>query len=300
MMMWIRIATMSETTRTFLFGTFVTAGRELTAPQVIALAKPLGISATNVKSHLTRMVADGALQRSGPRRGARYWPSAGKADVVAGIGARLEDHPPDSWDGAWLVLTRPMPSSRSSRERIRAALWFDGFRPWTPDAFVRPAWPSKWAVERARDYLGDGRGFCLHGRLVEPIAPESVSLLYRLDDLDARARQLANWIRSRPIPKSPPATAYAARLRVGGRVARLVGEDPRLPPALWGHRHGMRDLVRAFQTFESSIAPRARMFLDSVLQSDPRRSAGVAGRVKSPSRRAFSGRSASGGRSRRG
>ena len=44
----------------------VLADCALTAAQLIRLAKPLGVSATNVKSHLTRMVADGILEREGP------------------------------------------------------------------------------------------------------------------------------------------------------------------------------------------------------------------------------------------
>lgn len=290
---------MSESTRTLLFGMFVTAGTKLTAAQVIALARPLGLSATNVKSHLTRMVADGTLERSGPRRGAQYWPSSGQADVVAGIVARLDGDPRESWDGGWLMLIRPMPSNRSYRERMRAALWFDGFRPWTFDAFVRPAWPSKWSTERARDYLRDGLGVSLRGKLVQPMAPGVVSELYRLDELDRRARRLAKWIRRRRIPIGGDGKAYAARLKVGGRVARLVGQDPRLPPELWGDRQGMRVLVGEFHRFERRIAPRAESFLGGVVGRESARPGAAGKLVKSPSRRASSVRNASEGRRRR-
>src|SRR5438045_2667821 len=64
-----------DTTTTTIFGIFVTVRRKLTASQVIRLAKPLNISPTNAKSHLTRMVANGALLRSGLPRQSRYWPS---------------------------------------------------------------------------------------------------------------------------------------------------------------------------------------------------------------------------------
>src|ERR1700721_4005301 len=82
----LRFATMvKDSTRTLLFGIFVMSGRRMTAAQVIALARSIGVSATNEKSHLTRMVADGALQRSGPVRRALYWPSRSQAWIVEGI-----------------------------------------------------------------------------------------------------------------------------------------------------------------------------------------------------------------------
>jgi phenylacetic acid degradation operon negative regulatory protein len=289
------IATMSETTRTLLFGIFVTAGAKLSASQVVALARPLGISATNAKSHLTRMVAQGALDRSGRRRKALYWPSEGQAGVVDGIVARLEAGPRERWDGCWLMLARPMPSNRTERERMRAALWFDGFRPWTQGVFVRPAWPFRWSISRSRAHLGEGAGLCLFGALLDPVAPDAVVRLYHLDELDRRARRLASWIRARPVPDAADGRAYATRLRVGGRVARLVAQDPRLPPELWGDRRGLGELVRAFHDFERRVAGRAEEFQTGIL--GPR--AGGSG-VKSPSRRASVVRSASEGRRRRG
>jgi DNA-binding transcriptional regulator PaaX len=73
-----------SSTRTTLFGIFVLARRKLTAAQVITLTRPLGISATNVKSHLTRMVAEGALERTGPKRASQYGSSPGQDAVVEG------------------------------------------------------------------------------------------------------------------------------------------------------------------------------------------------------------------------
>jgi DNA-binding transcriptional regulator PaaX len=115
------------------------SGRRMTAAQVIALARSIGVSATNLKRHLTRMVADGALQRSGPVHRALYWPSRSQAWIVEGILVRLQTVPSEPWDRTWLILMLHMPSNRGAREQLRASLWFGGFRPWVPNAFVRPA-----------------------------------------------------------------------------------------------------------------------------------------------------------------
>src|SRR3954464_15807605 len=90
--------------RTEIFGLFVVTGRPLLAAQVIALARPLGISATNVKSHLTRMVADGSLRRSGPVRKGGYAPTEGRENMIAAIRERL-DSPAEKWDGTWIMLS---------------------------------------------------------------------------------------------------------------------------------------------------------------------------------------------------
>ena len=256
----------TDSTRALLFGIFVLAGRKLTATQVIALAKPLKILATNVKSHLTRMVSDGSLERSGPVRRAQYWPSQNKAEVVKSIVERLGEGRAEVWDGNWLMLTLRMPANRAQRERLAAALWFDGFRPIAACTFVRPAWPKRWAIEKAKQYLAPAPGFCLRGGFVGTFRANEVSSMYGLDSLDREASRLARWISAKRIPKESAAAAFAARLEVGGLVARLVGHDPRLPPAIWGGRTGMRALVRAFRRFEARTAPLAQQFLEVVIK----------------------------------
>jgi DNA-binding transcriptional regulator PaaX len=249
-----------------LFGIFVLAGRPLSAGQTIALARPLGISGNNAKSHLTRMVAQGALQRSGPRRLSVYWPAPDKQDVVRGIAARLERVPEEAWDGRWLVLTLRMPRSRSERDRARSSLWFDGFRPWDATTYLRPAWPTRWALDRAAAHLANRSGVCVHGMMLGTVDLARVRRMYALDALDRQARRLAGEIEVKLERVRSDGAAFAARLDIGGRVARLVGHDPRLPPAVWDKRTGLRDLVRAYHRFDARVAPLAQRFLDDVLR----------------------------------
>ena len=251
-----------SSTRTTLFGIFVLAGRSLTAAQVIALARPLRISATNVKSHLTRMVAEGALERTGPKRAALYRPSPDQGAVIEGIEASLESDPEEPWNREWIVLALKMPASRRERDRLRASLWFDGFRPWDGSTFVRPAWPSAWARARVLRYLDQIPGLAVHGPLLGDVP---VSRLYDLDTLDREARKLARRIRAKRAPTNSPARAFAARLEIGGLVARLIGHEPRLPRALWGGRNAMSELFRAFAGFEKRAAHPSRRFLETVL-----------------------------------
>ncbi len=260
-----------NSTRTLIFGIFVLANRRLTASQVIALAKPLRISATNVKSHLTRMVNEGALRRSGPVRQAVYWPSQSQSNVIEGINARIFHSRAEPWDLSWLVMLLQMPSNRRQREILRASLWFDGFRPFAPNTFVRPAWPENWALQKTREYLAITRGTSLRGRFISKIEMSNAIASYNLNSLDREATRLATWINTRRIPShAVNSAAFALRLKVGGLVARLMGHDPRLPPEIWGARTGMSKLVDAFRKFEKRIAPLSQKFLDEVVRTTQR------------------------------
>jgi len=262
---------MKDSTRSLLFGVFVLAGKGLTATEVVRLMRPLGVSATNVKSHLTRLVAEGALECRGSVRARLYAPSRGQSAVVEGIRLRLRRGPAEIWDRTWLALTLRLPAERRQRERLLASLWFDGFRPWAPGTFLRPAWPERWALGRARHYLAHAPGFSLRGSFVEPLNLRRVAKLYDLAVLDRQARALAGWIgRQGKIPSTGDRT-FAVRLKAGGLVARLVGHDPRLPPELWGRRRGMIDLVRAYDRFDSRLAPLARKFVEQVVADRKRK-----------------------------
>jgi DNA-binding transcriptional regulator PaaX len=261
-----------NSTRTLIFGIFVLANRKLTAAQVIALAKSLPISATNVKSHLTRMVNEGALQRSGSVRRMVYWPSQSHAKIIEGINARLNEARSEPWDRTWLILMPPMPANRRDRELLRASLWFDGFRPFASNTFVRPTWPENWALQKAHEYLAITNGTSIRGKFIGTTEIAKAKAAYDLDALDREATRLARRIiKDQQIPRSAPnSTAFAVRLKVGGLVARLVGHDPRLPPAIWSDRTGMSKLIDAFRKFEKRIAPLSQRFLDEVIRTTQR------------------------------
>jgi DNA-binding transcriptional regulator PaaX len=260
-----------DSTRTLIFGIFVLANRGLTTSQVIALAKPLRISATNVKSHLTRIVGEGALRRSGPVRQAIYWPSRSHSEIIEGINARLHESRTESWDRTWLVLMLQMPSNRRQREVLRASLWFDGFRPFAPSTFVRPAWPENWALQKTREYLAIASGTSMRGKFISKIEMSNATASYDLNPLNREATRLAKWILARRIPRTgSTSAAFALRLKTGGLVARLAGHDPRLPPEIWGTRTGMSELIDTFRKFEKRIAPLSQRFLDEVIRTTQR------------------------------
>jgi hypothetical protein len=68
--------------RSLLVGILVLAKPPLTPPDIIALGYALRLSATNIKSRLTRLSAEGVLIRTGSRRSERYSLSAGRGRAI--------------------------------------------------------------------------------------------------------------------------------------------------------------------------------------------------------------------------
>lgn len=257
---------MDGSTRSLLVGTLVLAKRPLTAPQIVALGRPLRLSATNIKSHLTRLTAEGVLSRTGSRRSQRYSLSAERAGLAERIAASLAEPPEEEWTGDWVIVAMNLPADRTTRERLRAELWFDGFRPCAPGTYLRPAWPMPWALDRARAIAPTA--LCLVGKLAGTIRLEQVQKMYGIDAFDRQARRLASQIRAALRVAGDPAAAFRARLHMGGRAARLVAHDPRLPPEIWEGRRGLQELRDAFQRFEARIGPLADRFVDGALTSN--------------------------------
>jgi phenylacetic acid degradation operon negative regulatory protein len=255
---------MPAASRTIIMGIFVTAGRGLTASQLIALAAPLGVSATNVKSHLTRMVGEGVLRRHGRARLATYEATRDQARFVESIRDRLIENVQGPWDSTWLQLTLPVLQIRSQRERLHSGLWFEGFRTVAPNVYVRPAWPSPWAEDVARRYADAVAGTCLRGVVL--VSPGDLSGLYDLNALDSEAVALASRIRRKARVNLGPKQAFVERIRIGGEVVQLVAHDPKLPDEIWGNRHGVRNLVKAFSDFEAVVAKPAAAFVEHVVR----------------------------------
>jgi len=123
-------------------------------------------------------------------------------------------------------------------------------------------------VQRAEAYLDRGTALAIHGTLIGRLDLRHVREMYSVDVLDRQARQLTKAITALGDARSERA-ALRTRLSVGGRVARLVAHDPRLPREIWGGRTGFMDLVRAYGRFEQRIAPLSTRFVEQVLRDTP-------------------------------
>jgi DNA-binding transcriptional regulator PaaX len=269
-------------TRARIFGVLVLVGEPVSARELSGLCRPLGISATNVRSHLTRLVAEGALLRTGPRRAHRYAISPQQQEFVDAISRRLEPLSTEVWDGEWLMAAMKPQTNRAERLRLRSSLWFEGFLACGRDTYLRPAWPRAWAVARAKA-LASAAFACVMGPLVGTLRLDQVRKLYRLTLIDTHARRLARRIEALGDRAGGPADAFKDRLTVGGLVVELVSHVPNLPRLLWGDLTGLRDLQSAYVRFEARAVAPAETFVEEIL-SGRRRAEGQAPRVR-PRRR---------------
>jgi DNA-binding transcriptional regulator PaaX len=264
------IATMNGDTRSRMFGVLVLIGKPVSARELVALCRPLGISATNVKSHLTRLVTEGALIRTGRRRTHRYAISPLRQRFVHAVSSRLQLPPAERWDEQWLMVAMKSQTRRAERQRLRSRLWFDGFRPCGPDTYLRPAWPRAWAVARAQGLAGAASA-CVIGPLVGTLQLDQVRKLYRLTRIDAQACRLARRIDAIGDRLADPAGAFKDRLTVGGLVVELVSHVPNLPPVVWGDLTGLQDLQSAYAAFEARVVGPAETFVEEILSGSRRR-----------------------------
>ena len=263
-----------ERTRTLLFGLFLVAGREeLTTPDIVALAAPLGLTATNVRSHLTRLVARGDLVRRGGPRRARYRPSPRKEKAVAGIRFRLDFGATEKWDGRWVLLSIRPPSSRRERAALARRLRFDGFAPRGGGTHLRPLWPRRRVTERAAAYVSARNGIALCGLLLGVDPLDEARRRFRTHELKrAAARVEALFTKHRRRIRSAE-DALALRLRLGGLVARTMATDPVLPAELWGGVDPMRRLATQYRRFEAHLVGRSAPAVTRALREGAARAA---------------------------
>ncbi len=262
----------AETTRTRVFGLFVVAdARQLALAQLVRLGEVTGLTATNVKSHVSRMVADGSLIRIGPPGASRYAPSRHRLRVVQVLRDRLAPPPDERWDRSWWVLGIDLPPLRARREQLRRALRFDGFRSPNAGLWLRPAWPSQIAYAAATRFVERHGCIASRGQIVGALDAAKV---FQLDRAEREASRLLSWIeRARRLLRSGDGALVTSWLALGGIVVTFASDYPQLPPALLGDRAATRTLRTEWSAFERDARAASRDFMRSMLADSSRRRA---------------------------
>src|SRR5262245_60761824 len=220
---------------------------------LVEAATLFGIAEGSVRVALTRLLADGLVERDERgeyRLGASAEPVRRRARVWRDLGSQLR-----AWSGAWIaVLDARAPVGRAER-RSRRALELTGFRALRRGLRLRP------------DNLGGGLPR-LREQLAElGLAPGAVVCeLRELDALsEARARSLwdgdalvATYRRhcreieasARRLPSRSAEQAMVESFRVGGAALRTLARDPLLPePIVPAHERDA--LVAAMRAYDA-------------------------------------------------
>lgn len=243
-----------------IVGILIFARRELTAPDLIQLAKPLGLTPSNVKSCLTRMVQSGELVASGAARKRLYVLSETQVAKRTEIQRRLEVNT-EPWNGEWLAISGYLPKTKSMREKVFRSLWFAGFRR-VNDLFIRPSWPRLWARENGRLFADLMEGVCIEGRLLANAV--DLASLYSLASLDERAMSLSLSLEQQTQHRDNR-ECFSHLLRTSGQVVQILSHDPLIPPD-FVRTDGLHALRLSYRDFSKALRPKAETFLNEVLQ----------------------------------
>lgn len=241
-------------------GIFVFAGRPLTAPEVMALAEPLGLASSSVKSSLTRMVQEGSLAATGPARHRVYQLSEHQLAKVSEIRQRLQVAD-ELWNGDWLAVSGFLPRTQSIRERLFRSLWSAGFRRLN-DLFVRPSWPIPWARSKAAAFAELIEGVSIEGRVTSHST--RLAALYDFRELEHQASKLSKTLEGTEVPCTDR-ECYVALHRLSGKVVQLLSHDPLIPTDLVAS-DGLYALRRSYANHYRALESGATRFLNTTVK----------------------------------
>ncbi len=230
------------------------APREMSVQAVLAAGSIFGFSEQNLRMALARLVEQGLARSTG--RGKYALASSGEAMRSEVRKWRTITEATRAWSGAWIAIYNAgaARSDRSAIRRHEGAMNLRGFRPLTPDLWLRPA--------NLRESIGGLREH-MHALGLHPEA-----LVGALDELDvetqtrarrlwdaaallasyrALARALAESRRS--VEALPLDKAAAETMLLGRDVIRHINLDPLLPEEMMP-RHHFRALVSAMIEYD--------------------------------------------------
>jgi phenylacetic acid degradation operon negative regulatory protein len=271
-----------------LYGDFLRhRGEPVWVGSLIRLLEPVGLSATNVRTVLSRMAAKGwlAAEREGRRSFYGLTPR-GLALLEEGA-TRIYDPPrQDAWDGEWTLLAYSIPEDRrAARDRLRVQLSWLGFGSmgnglWATPHDVRDRVASLARDLGVEDCLEVFRGAHVAGS--DPL--RLVGQLWDLTGLNAEYeafvdRYLDPCVRLKAGgPDSvEPRVAYETRFRLVHEYRQFPLRDPFLPRPLQPEAWAGECALALFRHYHDLLESPADVFVESVVLAGERPCAGRAG-----------------------
>jgi phenylacetic acid degradation operon negative regulatory protein len=225
---------------------------------LVAAAGLFGIDENRLRVALTRLLADGLVERD--QRGAyRLQSVRGVSSLV--VGWRRIEHRTARWDGRWLAVldgdgARSDGSARSAKRVDDRALRLLGFERLQRGIALRPANLAE-PPAATRAHLIDlglraAFGVAVLGELDEATDSRARALWDTETLRREYARSIARLETSRQrLPRLPEARAMVESFRLGGSVIRQIVLDPLLPPPLVPAGE-LAGLVRAMRAYDAA------------------------------------------------
>ena len=243
---------------------------------LIALLEPLGLSATNVRTVLSRMAKKGWLESE--RHGRRSYYSLtdrGRRLLEEGETRIYRPRENESWDGAWTLVAYSIPEDRrAQRDRLRVRLEWLGFGSLGNGLWISPH-DAGGRVEEVAAELGvenDMELFRGDRRTTEPPS----RLVGRCWDLEALNGEYEEFIdrhldACRALAADPdsvaPEEAYIRRFNLVHEFREFPLKDPFLPPALQPEDWAGECALSLFNYYRGLLAEAADRFVEPLVET---------------------------------
>jgi phenylacetic acid degradation operon negative regulatory protein len=260
-----------------LYGDFLRQRSEpVWVGSLIGLLEPVGLTATNVRTVLSRLVGKGwlAAERSGRRS---YYGLTPRGRRLLEEGASRIYEPPrqDEWDGEWTLLSYSIPEDRRAlRDRLRLRLSWLGFGSlgnglWVTPHDVVDRLSAVAAELEVGEYLEVFRGAHVAGSSPSGL----VGQLWDLAGLNERyeafvERHLGDCVRLKEEgPGSvAPRSAYEARFRLVHEYREFPLLDPFLPRPLQPSDWAGECALALFRHYHDLLEAPADRFVSSLVE----------------------------------
>jgi phenylacetic acid degradation operon negative regulatory protein len=218
-------------------------GSELALGSLLLICEALGIEGGVVRTALTRLVADGLIERRRVGRNSFYRLAPRTAGEFARATERIYFAAPQRWSGAWRLAVLPTDGEGSERDALRRS----GYGDLAPGVLIAPL-ASDGRLYSGRD-PAPGRAVALDATGAPDDGPRLAARAWSLDPLDEGYREFLDAFAPFELALGNGAAvgdleALVVRVRLVHAYRRLALRDPMLPgellPAEWPGREARR------------------------------------------------------------
>lgn len=243
---------------------------------LIALLEPLGLSATNVRTVLSRMAKKGWLESE--RHGRRsYYSLTGRGRRLLEEGETRIYRPRDQadWDGHWTLVAYSIPEERrAQRDRLRVRLEWLGFGSLGNGLWISPHDVAARVEEVARDlevasdlevFRGDHVGRSPSSQLVRHC--------WDLASLNAEYEEFIDRhlddcvVLKDGVDSIEPREAYVRRFNLVHEFREFPLRDPFLPRALQSEGWAGECALSLFNYYRGLLAEPADRFVEPLVET---------------------------------
>lgn len=247
---------------------------------LIALLEPLGLSATNVRTVLSRMTAKDWLESERLGRRSYYrLTRRGRRLLEEGETRIYEPRPDVEWDGRWTLLAYSIPEDRrGQRDRLRVRLAWLGFGSLGNGLWVTPHDVVDRVREVAEDLEVTGDVELFRGPYVGFGSPEDLvaqgwdlaSLNERYGEFIDRHLEACVALDEEGPASVDPAAAYVRRFKLVQEYLEFPLLDPFLPRPLQPEDWAGECAQSLFHYYHGLLAEPADRFVDPLYETPNR------------------------------